>query len=50
MQIYPDFMDIIEDADSAIDNDEEVPATDLAATEGQIFNTDAVSFYHFINY
>jgi hypothetical protein len=46
MQIYPDFMDIIEDADSAIDNDEEVPATDLAATEGQIFNTDEDTNYH----
>ena len=46
MQLYPDFMDIIEDADSAIDNDEEVPATDLAATEGQIFNTDEDTNYH----
>jgi hypothetical protein len=46
MQIYPDFMDIIQDADSAIDNDEEVPATDLAATEGQIFNTDEDTNYH----
>ena len=46
MQLYPDFMDIIEDADSAVDNDEEVPATDLAATEGQIFNTDEDTNYH----
>jgi hypothetical protein len=46
MQLYPDFMDIIMDADSAIDNDEEVPATDLAATEGQIFNTDEDTNYH----
>ena len=46
MQLYPDFMDIIEDSDSAIDNDEEIPATDLAATEGQIFNTDEDTNYH----
>ena len=46
MQLYPDFMDIIMDSDSAIDNDEEIPATDLAATEGQIFNTDEDTNYH----
>jgi len=45
-QLYPDFMDVIMDADSAIDNDEEVPATNLAATEGQIFNTDEDTNYH----
>tara|TARA_R100000742_G_C4279284_1_gene103438 strand:+ start:1225 stop:3558 length:2334 start_codon:yes stop_codon:yes gene_type:complete len=45
-QLYPDFMDIIMDADSGIDNDEEIPATDLAATEGQIFNTDEDTNYH----
>ena len=40
MQQYPEFGDIILDSDSAIDNDEDYPETNLAATEGQIFNTD----------
>ena len=46
MQQYPEFGDIILDSDSAIDNDEDYPETNLAATEGQIFNTDETTTYH----
>jgi len=46
MQIYPDFMDIIEDADSHQTDNEDYPTTDLAATEGQIFDGDDDNPYH----
>jgi len=46
MQLYPDFMDIIEDSSSHQADKEEYPTTDLAATEGQIFKGDDDNRYH----
>ena len=46
MQLYPDFMDIIEDASSHQADNEDYPTTDLAATEGQIFKGDDDNRYH----
>ena len=46
MQLYPDFMDIIEDASSHQADNEDYPTTDLAATEGQIFKGDDDNVYH----
>jgi hypothetical protein len=46
MQLYPDFMDIIQDASSHQADNEEYPTTDLAATEGQIFKGDDDNVYH----
>ena len=46
MQVYPEYMDIILDAESAVDGDEDYPETDLSATEGQIFSTDETTTYH----
>jgi hypothetical protein len=45
-QLYPDFMDIILDSESGIDNDQEIPATNLSAAEGQIFSTEEDTNYH----
>ena len=45
-QVYPDFMDIIEDSDSHQADNEDYPTTDLAATEGQIFSGDDDNPYH----
>jgi hypothetical protein len=45
-QLYPDFMDIIEDADTHQADNEDYPTTDLAATEGQIFDGDDDNPYH----
>lgn len=38
--IYPSFMDIIENSSPAVMDDDDYPATDLAATEGQMFYSD----------
>ena len=46
MQLYPDFMDIIEDSSSHQADNDEYPTTDLAATEGQIFKGDEDNRYH----
>jgi hypothetical protein len=46
MQLYPDFMDIIEDSSSHQSDNEDYPTTDLAATEGQIFKGDDDNTYH----
>ena len=46
MQLYPDFMDIIEDSSSHQADNEDYPTTDLAATEGQIFKGDDDNTYH----
>tara|TARA_R100001510_G_scaffold57736_2_gene67281 strand:- start:1620 stop:3956 length:2337 start_codon:yes stop_codon:yes gene_type:complete len=46
MQLYPDFMDIIQDASSHQADNEDYPTTDLAATEGQIFKGDDDNVYH----
>jgi len=46
MQLYPDFMDIIEDSSSHQSDNEDYPTTDLVATEGQIFKGDDDNTYH----
>ena len=46
MQVYPYFMDIIEDASSHQADNEDYPTTDLANTEGQIFDGDDDNPYH----
>jgi hypothetical protein len=38
--IYPDYMDIIENANPEPDNEDDYPVTNLAATEGQMFFGD----------
>tara|TARA_Y100000590_G_scaffold154005_1_gene176914 strand:- start:6205 stop:8427 length:2223 start_codon:yes stop_codon:yes gene_type:complete len=44
--IYPSFMDIIENSSPAVMDDDDYPATDLAATEGQMFYSDDQSKKH----
>jgi len=43
---YPSFMDIIENSDPAVMDDDDTPATNLAATEGQQFHADDHSKKH----
>lgn len=45
-QVYPYYMDIIEDSSSHQADNEDYPTTDLAATEGQIFDGDDDNPYH----
>ena len=44
--IYPSFMEIIENSSPAVMDDNDYPSTDLAATEGQSFHTDSTSSKH----
>jgi len=44
--VYPDYMDIIEQANPEPDNDDDYPVTNLAATEGQMFFGDDDTTIH----
>lgn len=46
MQEYPEFTDIIEQSAMHPDESDDYPVTDLAATEGQLFNTDGTETVH----
>ena len=46
MQEYPEFTDIIEQSSMHPDESDDYPVTDLAATEGQLFNTDGTETVH----
>jgi len=46
MQVYPEFSDIIEQASLHPDESDEVPTTNLSATEGQIFSSNGTDTVH----
>ena len=46
MQVYPEFYDIIEQSAMHPDESDDHPITNLAATEGQLFDTDGTETVH----
>ena len=46
MQVYPEFYDIIEQSAMHPDESDDHPVTNLAATEGQLFDTDGTETVH----